>query len=101
MSRTLELACPRDTDDGEDCVGVVKVELEYEPPDNNYGADADGNRGIRVPGYWSAYDVESCTLGHTLTEAEQAEIKRDAEYDAVDEFDPAYDSEYGGDGPED
>lgn len=43
-------------DDGElVCSVELEVELDFEPGDKNYGADADGNRGISVPGY--AYPI--------------------------------------------
>jgi hypothetical protein len=32
--------------------GEVPVEAAWVPPERNWGADADGNRGIDVPGYW-------------------------------------------------
>lgn len=34
------------------CDTEFQIELEWEPGDSNYGADADGNRGISVPGYF-------------------------------------------------
>lgn len=32
--------------------------MTYEPPEHNYGADADGNRGVTLPGGWG------CECGH-------------------------------------
>ena len=40
----LKVQCPA-------CEETIEVEAEIEPADNNYGADADGNRGIRLPAY--------------------------------------------------
>lgn len=78
----------------------MAVTLEYEPGDNNYGADADGNRGIYVRGYWSGTAADACTLGHTLTPKEQSELQEQAGYEAGsvdwgdDEYDgPDYDAE--------
>lgn len=34
-------------------------EMEYEPADPNYGADADGNRGRYIPASWA------CECGHS------------------------------------
>ncbi len=85
--KTTECACPRD-----ECEGVVKVELEYEPPDSMYGADADGNRGIAVRGYWTADAVTACSLGHELTDKEGDALRKEAEedagsYDPTDDYD--------------
>lgn len=96
--KTLQCDCPRDTEDGEDCPGVVTVELEYEPPDNNWGADRDGNRGIRVAGYWSASPANACSLGHVLTFDEVMEIHDEAQREAGADVKAGY---YGPDGPED
>lgn len=76
MSETRKetLNCPRD------CEGEVVVSLEYEPADPDYGADADGNRGIYVRGYWTMYGADPvCSTGHTLTAEEQKEIIEQAE----------------------
>ncbi len=93
---TVQVNCPRDTDDAEDCEGVVTVTLEYEPGDNRYGADADGNRGIRVAGYWSGTSADACSLGHTLTTAEQEDLQNEAEQTESPEPD-----EYWGPEPDD
>jgi len=89
---TVTENCPHD-----DCEGEVVVELEYEPADNSYGADADGRRGIHVDGYWCAIAADSCTLGHALAADELAAIEQDAAGNAPDPED-----EYNGpDGPDD
>lgn len=57
----------------------VEFDIEYEPGESNYGADADGNRGISIPGYYHA-DVEPpeecshCKV--TLTESERKSIEK-------------------------
>lgn len=68
MSHSVYLSCPHATGDcihpddepcpvmcgtGEDS---IEITLAYEKPDYNYGADADGNRGIYVAGYWYPED---------------------------------------------
>lgn len=61
-NRNIELTCPKD-----DCDGTVHASLAWEPPEPNYGADADGNRGMYVAGYWYVEDVGStCNKGHTM-----------------------------------
>lgn len=75
MSARVEVPCPVEGCTGPDGAlepGVVVVELEWEPADHHYGADADGNRGVYVPGYW--YDVETsatCSKGCELTERDR------------------------------
>ncbi len=90
--REVTTACPRD-----ECEGTVKVTLEWEPPESNYGADADGNRGMYVAGYWCAYPDELCSLWHTLTDDERDSIGQDAEAnagEADEEYSgPDYDAE--------
>ncbi len=93
MSAETFADCPRD-----DCEGKVLVTLEYEPPDNNYGADADGNRGTYVGGYWIAFGSGACSLGHTLSGDEEAAIEQDAVDNAPNQYEDEY---YGPDGPDD
>lgn len=77
--------CPRD-----DCEGKVSVTLEYEPPDPHYGADADGNRGMYVAGYWDGTAADTCTLGHKLTVAETDVIEYGAVHDAISDPEDEY-----------
>lgn len=74
-TREITLACPKDVYwPGEDdsnalphfCGADVVVRLEWEEGDTNYGADADGNRGVEVPGRWIAFYVAKCAVGHML-----------------------------------
>ncbi len=71
--------------------------LEWEPPDPSYGADADGNRGMYLRGYWDAQVSDACTAGHALTQREREDIEQDAidnQADPADEYDgPDYDAE--------
>ncbi len=55
--------------------------MDYEPADPNYGADADGNRGMYVAGYWSGSCDDSCSEGHTLTADEQEQVNTEAAAD--------------------
>ncbi len=88
------ISCPRD-----ECEGAVAVALEWEPADPSYGADADGNRGVYVRGYWSASVAgNACSLGHVLHAAEVAEIEKDAADNAPSDDEDEY---YGPDGPDD
>lgn len=81
----------------EDCPGVVLVDLEWEDPDPSYGADADGNRGMYVAGYWSGEAEDTCSAGHTFTPQEREDIATDAANDQ-----PEPEEEYWGpDGPDD
>lgn len=58
------------------CSAELLVHVDREPAEPNHGADADGNRGIYVPGYWFTEDfASSCAeCGHVWTPAERAEI---------------------------
>jgi hypothetical protein len=87
-SREDTRPCPR----GE-CDGEVAVTLEYEPGEM-YGQDADGNRGMWVPGRWIAEAAETCTQGHNLDDAEREKVQDDAEQVAAQEDDgPDYEPE--------
>ncbi len=96
MSKTVTVDCPREDAEGDECEGVVNVTLEWEPGDRNYGADADGRRGVFVSGYWESEAAESCSRGHALTlgERESVGILAADETDHEDEY-------YGPDGPDD
>lgn len=82
MSHTREetLRCPCNVgDDGDECDGEVTVELEWNPGEM-YGQDADGNRGVWQPGYWSAFSCsEKCSNGCELTEEQQDALMKEAE----------------------
>jgi len=89
--------------EAEPCVDEIEVNLEYEPGEANYGADADGNRGISIPGYFYTEDsaplkCEEC--GHIYTDAERQEIQTKMEK-AANEYEyepdePDYDDRYFG-----
>lgn len=85
MSHTITLHCPHLLDDETECEADVEVELAYEPPDPNYGADADGRRGIYVSGYFYVESIaDTCAKGHVLTGEEEADVERRAEKEARD-----------------
>lgn len=95
--REETLTFTHDAPDGEECTTDVMVTFGTEPPDPNYGADADGNRGIYVSGYYIVEEIEpTChRCGHSFTEAETAAINRLAEhwteshfYEPPDPYDP-------------
>lgn len=48
-SNYIEVECPA-------CKQLFEVEVVYEPADPNYGADADGHRGMYVSAYYSLPD---------------------------------------------
>ncbi len=85
--------CPHD-----DCEGQVVVEVEFEPGDPNYGADADGRRGVAVAGYWSATAADTCSLGHVLDADAKSDVCQDATWQAAHDQEDEY---YGPDGPND
>ncbi len=90
MSNTREatVSCPRP-----DCEGEVAVTLEWEPADWNYGADADGNRGMYVRGYyWSAATGPSCSEGHVFFADERVVLDKVAADEAGDYY--AIEDEY-------
>lgn len=60
------------------CRDEIEVELEREPDDHNYGADADGNRGMFVSGYWfpETNPPDKCeTCGRVYTAEDKEEIE--------------------------
>ena len=70
---------------GDLCEAELEVELAWEPADRNYGADADGNRGVYVPGYWyfETSPPETCPeCGYTYTAEEYAKLEAQAEKEA-------------------
>lgn len=78
---TLKLrAFEGNRDDGLDCTcnAEVDVDIDVEPPDPNYGADRDGNRGVYMPGSvgidQSAPDkCPECGYEYTKEEKQQIE----------------------------
>jgi hypothetical protein len=71
---------PSNLDDGDLCEDTIEIELEYEPGESNYGADADGNRGISVSGYFysdteAPLKCEEC--GHIYSDEERADIQKE------------------------
>src|SRR5690349_16695937 len=82
-STTVEYEHPKGNDlsddDSEYCIAEFEIELGREPDDHHYGADADGNRGIFVAGYWYwegevPTKCEEC--GHEFTKEEMDEIEK-------------------------
>ena len=66
-------------DDAEYCCAEFEIQLDREPDDPNYGADADGNRGIFVAGgwYWEGEVPTKCEeCGHEFTKEEMAQIEK-------------------------
>ena len=59
------------------CGAELKISASWEPADPNYGADADGNRGMYIPGYYSLEDVE-CMEDPTHSERYTADAFEDA-----------------------
>lgn len=91
--KEITIQCPRP-----DCEGIVDARLDWEPADPHYGADADGNRGMYVRGYWTADTGPSCSEGHVffadervaLDERSAAEVNDEEpedNYDGPDEDD--------------
>lgn len=85
------------TPDGADCeVEEIEVELGWEPGDPNYGADADGNRGISVPGYAFVEDelpTECPDCGVKFTAEQMADFDKRAAKQA-DEYEEDYEPDY-------
>lgn len=69
-------------DEQEPCCVEIEVPLEYEPGEANYGADADGNRGIYIPGgfYADFSPPEKCDeCGHVYTTDELKSLSDEAD----------------------
>jgi hypothetical protein len=79
-----------------DCTEEIAVNLDWEPGESNWGADADGNRGIYVAGYFYPCDdpPEKCArCGHFYTEEEKEEINKLMEQKAekyTEDYEPDY-----------
>lgn len=85
MTGTITLACHHEMPDGTPCEADVEVTLGYEPDDPNYGADADGNRGIYVHGgFYVECIADRCEAGHEFTAEEAQELCRRADQAAQD-----------------
>lgn len=86
----ISVPCPR-----EGCGGSVPFELEIEPGDPNYGADADGNRGISIPdSYVRGSDCpDECSEGCVFTLKEKELIEEQADTKASEQESPEQDYE--------
>ena len=76
MSATVDVNCT-------ECGAEIELRGDWTPEDRNYGADADGRRGITVPGYLSLDDeipdvCPDAECGHTFTADERASLETDA-----------------------
>lgn len=88
MSQYVEVQCPVILTDSGDahgtssrrCEGGLLVGLTWEPGESNWGADADGNRGIYVPGFWVPSEIpDKCdTCGFVFTDAGKEQIDKEA-----------------------
>lgn len=98
-SHTFSFLLPEHPDprtEGTTCLDVeVELTAGYEPGDPNYGADADGNRGISLPGYayYESGLPETCPeCGHEFTAEETATLELLADEAAEEEWLSAQDS---------
>lgn len=101
--REIYLSCP---ECGEE--DAITFTLAWEEGDSNYGADADGNRGISVPGYFYLDDGDptkqscSCKLTSEQYAALHTEAKTRAEKYSEEAMrdEPDYDyDDYGAEPP--
>lgn len=93
-STTIQFEHPKGNSSATDelCQHEIEVELGYEEGDSSYGADADGNRGISVPGYfYPAEDPpEKCSeCEHCYSTEEKEEINKLMEK-AADSYTESY-----------
>jgi hypothetical protein len=77
MAHRIEVSLEHEDarDESKLCDAEFSLDLQYEEGDAAYGADADGNRGINVPGYfeWCGEIPDKCSeCGHVYTEDEKA-----------------------------
>jgi hypothetical protein len=92
----LTATCPN-----EDCQAEMEVGATVCPAESNWGADADGNRGIYVPAYIEEWDTptkcEDCGVEYNeeqleqlnkqlLSAAENYEPPTRDDYDPYDEY---------------
>lgn len=80
---TLKLRCFEGNRDDESeclCRAEVDIRIDITPPDPNYGADRDGNRGIYVGGSVELDDsapLKCPECGYVYTDDERKQIERD------------------------
>ena len=91
---SITIYCPN-----EEC--ELELNVGYEPPDYNYGADADGNRGMYVAGYaYLEYEVPAvCPTCKHEFDPEELKALEDAAEKAIkdagkDDVEPDYDDYY-------
>lgn len=75
---------------GDQC--ELSLGIDWESGERGYGADADGNRGIDIPGYFCLSEEVPLTCpacGYQFTDEERLAIQASAERDAANrEYDP-------------
>jgi hypothetical protein len=81
MAHRIEVSLEHEDarDESKLCDAEFSLDLQYEEGDAAYGADADGNRGINVPGYfeWCGEIPDKCSeCGHVYTEDEKEELHK-------------------------
>jgi hypothetical protein len=76
---SITLTCPI-------CDADFDIELEYEPADPHFGSDADGNRGVYIPGYYHQADVpgECPVCKGTFAPDELSDLINDAKFQVDD-----------------
>ena len=81
-------------DAAEPCCVDIELDLAYEPGESNYGADADGNRGISIPGGFYVEDeipTKCSECGHEYTMEELGDLRKQADEKAASyEVEPDY-----------
>ena len=81
---TITVPCPHVMDDGAPCEADVVVTLHW-CPGEMWGTDADGNRGMWVPGHYEVDAIgEACEAGCVFAEADSEALEKAAEQAAVD-----------------
>jgi hypothetical protein len=99
MARSLEVSIMYEHLEDDDKSHEVEIPytIGYEPGESNYGADADGNRGISISGYWGTDDeaphkCEKCGKG--FTNEERAEIEEQMRQKAIEVGDEPPEPDY-------
>ena len=83
---SITVFCPGWKNSDDQCETEIELECEVEPADPNYGADADGNRGIYVGPHIVRPDPpKSCSVCNNTYDKDQLkDLERQIEQECCD-----------------
>ena len=83
---SITVFCPGFKNSDTQCEEEIELECGVDPGDSNYGADADGNRGMYVgPSLIEPNPPSSCSICHeTYNEDQLADLKKQIAQEVAD-----------------